>query len=160
MGELRTYKRIVLVVQLPSHVPLFATPWTVARQAPLSFTISLSLLSFMPIESVTLSNHFMLCHPLHLLPSVFPSIRLFSNELALRISWSSYWRFSFSISHSMSIQGWLPLGWTVGSPCSPRDSQESSPTPQFKSIDCSMLSFLHSPTLTSMPDNWKNHRFD
>ena len=112
MGELRTYKRIVLVVQLPSHLPLFATPWTIACQAPLYFTISLSLLRFMPIESVTQSNHFILCHPLHLLPSFFPSIRVFSNESALCISWSRYWRFSFSISHSMSIQGWLPLGWT------------------------------------------------
>ena len=105
MGELRTYKRIVLVVQLPSHVPLFATPWTVARQAPLSFTISLSLLSFMPIESVTLSNHFILCHPLHLLPSVFPSIRVFSNESGLHIRWPKHQSFSFSISPSNEHPG-------------------------------------------------------
>ena len=105
MGELRTYKRIVLVVQLPSHVPLFATPWTVARQAPLSFTISLSLLSFMPIESVTLSNHFILCHPLHLLPSVFPSIRLFPDESVLRIRGPKYWSFSFNISPSNEYSG-------------------------------------------------------
>ena len=60
----------------------------------------------------------------------------------------------------MNIQDWFPLGWTVGSPCSPRDSQESSPTPQFKSISSSLLSFLYSPTLTSIHDYWKNHSFD
>ena len=73
------------------------TPQTAAFQAPLSFTISQTLLKFMSIESVMLSNHLILCHPL-LLPSVFPSTRVFSNELALRIRWLKYWSFSFSIS--------------------------------------------------------------
>ena len=81
-----------------SHVQLFATPWTTARQASLSFTISWSLLKLMSIELVMPSNHLILCRPLLLLLSVFPSIRVFSSELALRIRWPKYWSFSFSIS--------------------------------------------------------------
>ena len=81
-----------------SHVQLFATPWTAAGQASLSITISRSLLKFMSFESVMPSNHLILCHPLLLLPSIFPSIRVFSNESALCIRWPKYWSFSFSIS--------------------------------------------------------------
>ena len=91
---------------------------------------------------------------LPLLASIFPSIRVFSNESALRIRWQKYWNFSFNISHSNEHPG------LVGSPCSPRDSQEFSPTPQFKSINSSVLSFLCSPTLTSIHDYWKNHCLD
>ena len=87
-------------VQSLSHVWLFATPWTAARQASLSITNSQSLLKLMSIESVMPSNHFILCHPLLLLPSIFPNIRVFSNELVLRIKWPKYWSFSFSISPS------------------------------------------------------------
>ena len=76
------------------------TPWTAAHQAPLSITNSWSLLKLMSIESVMPSKHLILCHPLLLLPSIFPSIRVFSNELALCIRWPKYWSFSFSISHS------------------------------------------------------------
>ena len=83
-----------------SHIQLFATPWTAACQAPLSYTISWSLLTFMSIDSVILSNHLILCYPLFLLPSVFPSIGVFSNESALHISWPKDWSFSFSISPS------------------------------------------------------------
>ena len=107
---------IVVVVQLLNRVQLFATPWTAARQAPLSSTISQSLLKLMSIESVMPSNHFVLCHPLLLLPSIFPSIRVFSNESALRIRWPKYWRFSFNISPSNEHLGlisfrmdWLDL---------------------------------------------------
>ena len=81
-----------------SHVISAATPWTAARQASLTFIISLSLLKLMPMESVMPSNHLILCHPLLLLPSVFPRIRVFPNESALRIRWPKYWRFSFSTS--------------------------------------------------------------
>ena len=81
-----------------SHVQLFATPWTAACQASLSITSSQSLLKLMFIESVMPSNHLILRHPLFLLPSIFPSIRVFSNESILRISWPKYWTFSFSIS--------------------------------------------------------------
>ena len=85
-------------VQSLSHVRLFATPWIPARQASLSITNSQSLLRFMSIESVMPSNHLILCHPLLLLPSIFTSIRVFSNESALPIRWLKNWSFSFSIS--------------------------------------------------------------
>ena len=87
------------VVQSLSHVLFFATPWTAAWQASPSFTISRSLLKFMSIESVMPSNHLISCCPL-LLPSIFPSLRVFSSELALCIKWLKYWSFSFSISPS------------------------------------------------------------
>ena len=99
-----------VIVQLPSCVWLFATPWTAARQASLSLTISWSLLKLMSIESVMPSNHLILCHPLLLLPSVFPSIRVFSNESAFSIKWLKFWSFSFSISPSSEYSGWFPLG--------------------------------------------------
>ena len=86
----------VAIVQSLSRVRLFETPWTAARQAPLSSTITQNLLRFMSIESVMLSNHLILCLPL--LPSIFPSIRVFSDELALHIRWPKYWSFSFNIS--------------------------------------------------------------
>ena len=81
------------------------TPWTAARQASLSFTISQSLLNFMSIESVMPSNHLILCHPLLLLPSIFPSIRVFSNESVLHIRWPKYWSLSFSITSSNEYSG-------------------------------------------------------
>ena len=84
-------------VQLLSHVWLFVTPWTTAHQASMSITNSWNLLKFVSIESVMPSNHLILCHPLLLPPSIFPSIRVFSNESALRIRWPKYWSFSFSI---------------------------------------------------------------
>ena len=87
-----------LVVQLLSRVWLLATPWTAACQASLSFTISWSLLKLMSIESVMPSNYLILCHPLLLLPSIFPSIRVFSNDLAVCIGWPRYSSFSFSIN--------------------------------------------------------------
>ena len=147
------------VVQLLSHVWLFATPWTAARQAFLS--ISQSLLKLMSIESVMPSNHLILCCPLLLLPSIFLSIRVFSNESVLSIRWPKYWSFSFTLVLAMNIQDFFFYDGLVGSPCSPRDSQESSQTPQFKSINSSVFSFLeHSPTLTSIPDHWKNHSLD
>ena len=91
-------------VQSLSHVRLFATPWTAARQASLSITNSRSLPKLMSIESVMPSNHLILCHPLLLLPSVFPSIRVFSNGLALW-RWPKYWSFSFSISSPNKYSG-------------------------------------------------------
>ena len=89
-----------------------ATPWTAASQASLSFTISQSLLELMSIELVMLSNLLILCHPLLLLPSVFPSIRVFSNELALRIRQPKYWSFSLASVLSTNIQGWFLLELT------------------------------------------------
>ena len=107
---------VAVVAQLLSHVQLFATPWTAACQASLSFTVSWSLLSFMPIESVMLSNHLILCCPSLLLPSIFPSIRVFSNESTLRIRWQKVLELQLHISHSNEYSGlisfwmnWLDL---------------------------------------------------
>ena len=99
-----------------SRTLLFVTLWTAARQASLSFTISWSLLKFMSIESVMLSNHLILCCPLLLLPSIFPSIGIFSHELALRITWPKYWSLSFSISPSNEYSGLIsvkPLNYEI-----------------------------------------------
>ena len=101
---------VTVVVQLLSWVPLFATPGTAARQAPLSSTFSQTLLKFMSCELVMPSNHLLLCHPLLLLPSVFPSIRVFSNESALHIRWPKYWSFRFSISPCNEYSG-LAENW-------------------------------------------------
>ena len=99
-----------LMFSLLSHVQLFVTPWSVAHQASLSFTISRSLFKLISIKSVMPSNHLILCCPLFLLPSIFPSIRVFSNESAVCIRWPKYWSFNFSISPS-NIQDWFPLGF-------------------------------------------------
>ena len=98
-------------VQSLSCVRLFATPWTVARQASLSIINSQSLFTLMSVELVVPCNHLIFCCPL-LPPSIFPSIRVFSNESVLPIRWPKYWSFSFSISPSVNIQDWFPLGWT------------------------------------------------
>ena len=150
-------------VQLLSCVWLFVTPWTAACQASLSITNSQSPPKPMSIVSVMPSTRLILCHPLLLLPSIFPSIRVFSNESVLYIKWSKYRSFSFNISPSNEHPGlisfrmdWLDLLAVQGT----RDSQESSPTPQFKNINSSALSFLYSPTLTSIYDFWKNHILD
>ena len=146
-------------VQSFSHVRLFETPWTVACQASLSITNSWSLLKLKSIKSVMPSNHLILCHPLLSLPSIFPSISIFSNESVLRIRWPKY--LEFQLQHiPKNIQDWCPLGLTGWSPCSPRDSLESSLTPQFKSINSSVFSFPYGPTLTSIHNYWKNHSFD
>ena len=100
-------------VQLLSRVELFLTPWTAARQASLSITSSQSLLKLISIESLMPSNHLILCHPLLLSPSIFPSIRVFYNESALHIRWPKYWSFSFSISPSNEYSGLILrlIGW-------------------------------------------------
>ena len=147
-------------VQLLSRVPLFTTPWIAAHQASLSITNSQNSLKLKSVESVMPSSHLILSSPL-LLPPIPPSIRVFSNESTLPMRWPKYWSSSFSIIPSKEHPGLnLLQNGLAGSPCSPRDSQESSPTPQFKIINSSALSFLHSPTLTSIHDHWKNHSFD
>ena len=107
---LKTCSYWIQSVQLLSHVQLFATPWTVACQASLSITNSQSLLKLMFLESVMPSNHLILCRPLLLLPSIFPSIKVFSNESVLRIRWPKYWSFSFSISPSNEYSGLISFG--------------------------------------------------
>ena len=106
------------------------------------------LAQLMYIELVMPSNHLILCHPLLLLPSIFPSIRVFSNESVLRIKWPKYWRLSFSISpfSEHSVRTDFLQNWLAGSPCSPRESSST----QFKSINSLALSFLYSPNLTSI----------
>ena len=118
-----------------------------------------SLLKLMSIESVMPSNHLILCCPLLLLPSIFPSIRVFSNDSVLCIRWPKYWIFSISPSNeylgltSFRID-WFDLLAVQGT------SQESTPTPQFKNINSSVLNFLFGPSLTSIHDYWKSHSFD
>ena len=159
--ETSKFFKVICTVQFSSDqllsVQLFVTPWTAACQASLSITNSQIPPKPMSIESVRPSNHLILCHPLLLLPSIFPSIRVFANELALRIRWPKYWSFSFNISPSNKYLGlisfrmdWLDLLAVQG-------TLESSPTPQFKSIHSLALSFPYNPTLTSIHDYWKNH---
>ena len=116
-----------------------ATPWIAACQASLSITNSRSLLKLTSIESVMPSSHLILCRPLLFLTPIPPSIRVFSNESTLHVRWPKYWSFSFSIIPSKEHPGLISfrMDWLVGSPCSPRDSQESSPTSQFKRINFS-----------------------
>ena len=148
-------------LQSLSHVWLFATPWTAARQASLSITNSWSLFRLMSIESVMPSNHLILFWPLLLSPSIFPSIRVFSNESVLHIRWPKDWSFRFSLIPSNKYLGLISftMDW-LDLLCSLKDSLESSPTPQFKYINSLVFSFLYSPTLTSIHDYWKNHSFD
>ena len=134
------------------------TPWTTAHQASLFITNSRSPTKLMSIESVMPSSHLILCSPLLLPPSIFPSIRVFSDESALRIRWPKYWSFSISpsnehpglISFRMDWLDFPAVQGTLRSLCSP----------QFKSINSSALSFLYSPTLSSIHDYWKNHSLD
>ena len=143
-------------VQLLSSVWLFATPWIAARQASLSITNFRSS----PKHMVMPSSHLILCRPLLLLPPIPPSIRVFSSESILRMRWPSIRVSALASFLPMNTQDWSPLwtGWiSLDWLESPRDSHESSPTPQFKSINSSALSVLHSPTLTSIHNHRKNH---
>ena len=131
------------------------TPWTAARQASPSFTISWSVLRFVSNESVTLSNHLILWDHLLLLPSILPSIRVFSSELALHIRWPKYWSFSVSISPCSEYSGlisWFDLAV--------QGTQESSLASQFESINSSVLSLLYGPTLTSVHDSYFFKKFN
>ena len=139
---------------------LCATPWTAASQASLPITNSQSLFRLMSIELVMPSNYLILCHPLLFLPSIVPSIRVFSNESVLRIRWPKYWSFSFSISPSNEYSGpisfrmdWLDLLAVQGTLKS---------LLQHHSSKASILqrSAFFMVKLTSIHDYWKNHRFD
>ena len=147
------FSRSVLSDSFRPHGPQHARP-------PCPSPTPGSLLKLMSIKLVMLSSHLILCRPLLLPPSIFPSIRVFPNESVLRIRWPKYWSFSFSISPSSEYSGqisfrvdWLDLLAVQG-------TLESSPTPQFKSINSSMLSFLYSSTLTSIYNYWKNQSLD
>ena len=143
-------------VQLLSWFRLFVTPWTTARQASRSITNSRSLPRLMSIESMMPSNHLILYRPLLRLPSIFPNIRVFSDELALHIRWPKYWNFCFSNSPSNEYSGLISFRIDLLDLLAVQGTLESSPTPQFKSINSLMLSLLYGPTLTSIHDYWKN----
>ena len=149
-------------VQSLSRVWLFATPWTAAHQASLSITNSQSLLKLVSIESVMPSNHLILCHPLLLLPSICPSIRVFSNESAFHIRWPKYWSFSFNISPSNEHPGLISfrMDWLDFLAVQGTFKSLFQHISKWKEINSSVLSFLYIPTLTSIHDHWKNHSLD
>ena len=130
-----------------SHVQNFVMPWTTASQLSLSFTISLNLLKFMATETVMPYNHLILSCPLLLLPSIFSSIRVFSNESALLIRWPKYWSFGFSISSSMNNQGQFPLG-LIGLISLLSKGLSRVFSPHFKGISSLVLSLFYCPVLS------------
>ena len=137
---------LLVVVQPLSHVWLSDSMDGSTPGFPVLHCLPRSVLKLMSVESMMTSNHLILCRPLLLLPPIPPSIRVFSNESILLMRWPKYWSFSFSISPSNEHPGLT--------------SHQSSPTPQFRSTNSLVLSFLHSPTLTSIHDHWKNHSLD
>ena len=139
--------------------PTLWDPWTIACQTSLPFIISCSLLKFTSIESVMPSNRLILCHSL-LLPSLFPSIRSFPVSRLFTSSGQSIGAIVSASILPVNIHRWFSSGWTGLISLLTKDSQESSPAPQFESINSSALSFLYGPTLTSVHDYWKNHSFD
>ena len=147
------HDHFVVVVQLISLVWHFATPYTVAHKAPLLSTNCWNFLKLMSTESVMIPNHFIL-FPLLLLPSIFPSISLFSNELTSYLV-ARVLELQLQLSPSNEFQGWFPLGLTGLSSLLSRDSEESSLSPQLKNINSLVLSPLHGPTLTSLYGYWK-----
>ena len=150
----------VVAVQLLNHVWHFGTPWTAAHQVPLSSIISQSLLKFMSIEPVMLFNHLIVCHPLLLLSSVFPRIRVFPSELALYIRWPTYWSFSFSISPSNECLGLISLRINWFDLFVVQGTLRVFSNNTVQKIDSSVLSFLYGPPVISTHDYWKNHSFD
>ena len=162
LGILRTRHFKSVSVQFRHSVvsDSFVTAWIAARQASLSITNTRSSLKLMSIKSVMPSSHLILCRPLLLLPPVPPSIRVFSSESTLRMRWPKYCSFSFSISPSKEIPGLISFRMDCLDLLVVQGTLKNSPTPQFKSINSSALNFLHSPTLTSIHDYWKNHSLD
>ena len=150
----------MLVVQLLGHAPLFASPWTAEHQASLSFTISWSLLKLMSIELVMPFNHLFLFRPLLLLPWIFPTFRVLSNELALLIDGQSIGASASALVFPMNIQGWFPLGLTVSVYLWSNElSRVLSSTRIWKHQLFGVQPSLWS-NLTSIHDYWKNHSFD
>ena len=143
-----------------SRVPLLVTPWTAACQASLYFIISQSLLKLLLFELVMPSNLLIMCHPLLLLPSIFPSIRVFSSELALHIRWPKNWSFSFSISPSNEYSGLISFRMDWFDLLAVQGTLKS--LLQHHSSEASIIqhsAFFIVPTLTSIHDHWKNHSF-
>ena len=144
-------------VQLLSCVWFFVTPWTAARQTSLSITNSWSVLKLMSVEPVMPSNYLILCRPFLLLPSIFPSIRVFCSDLALCIRWPKYWSFSFTSVLPMNIQDWFPLGWTGWISLQSKGLSRvfSNTTVQKHQFFCAQLSLWSNSHI-----HWKNHSLD
>ena len=148
----------VLLVQSLNQVQLFANPWTAARQSPMFFTISQSLLTFMSIEFVVLSDHLTFCHTHLLLPSIFPSIWSFPLSVPFGSRGQSIGASTSASVLPLNIQGLFPLGLTGLISLQTKGlSEESSPATQFESINSLALSLLYDPSLTSVHDFLKNH---
>ena len=157
------YTRFTFIIQFSSVAQLCPTLWDPMNHSTSGPPVHHQLPEFTQTHVHQVSDAIQPSHPLRplfLLPPIPPSIWVFSNESTLRMRWLEYWSFSFSIFLPKNPRADLLQNGLIGSPCSPRDSQESSPTPQFKSINCSVLSLLHSPTLTSIHDHRKNHSLD
>ena len=147
-------------VQLLSRVQLFVTPWTTAHQASLSITSSQGPPKPMSTELVIPSNHLILCHPLLLLPSVFLSIRVFCNESVPRVRWPKYWSFSFNISPSNEHPGLISFRMDWWDLLVVQGTLKSLLQHHSSKASILAFSFLHSLTLTSIHDHWKNHSLD
>ena len=147
-------------VQSLSHVQFFETPWTAAHQSSLSLTISWRLLKLMSIELVMPSNQLILCHPLLLPPSIFPSIRVFSNKSVLCIKWPKYWSFNFSISPFNEYSGLISFRMDCFDLLTLQGTLKSLLQHNSTASILLALSFLYSPILTSIQDYWKNYSFD
>ena len=158
------HKQLVEVMEfqllLLGCVQLFVTLWTAAHQASLSFTISQNLFKLMSIESVMPSSRLVLSHPFSSRLPSFPASAFFSMSQLFESGGQSTGASASALVLPINIQSCFPLGWTCLISLCPRDSQESSPVPQFESIDSLALSLLYAPTLTSIHDYWKNHSFD
>ena len=139
---------------------LFATTWIAAPQAILYITNSWGLLKLISIELVMPSSHLILCRPLLLPPSIFPHIRFFSNESVLHIGWPKYWISASTSVLPMNTQDWSPLGWTGWISLQSKGLSRVFSNTTVQKHHFSALSFLHSPTLTSIHDYWKNHSLD
>ena len=151
---------IAVVVQLLNPVQLFATPGTAACQASLSSITSWSSLKLMSVELMMPSNHFILCYPLLLLPSIFASIRVFSNQSVLHIRWPKYWSFSFSISPSNEYLGLISLELTVLISLQSKGLSRVFSNTAVQSINSLVPSLFYGPILTSRLDYWKNYSFE
>ena len=147
-------------VQSLSCVRLFVTSWIAALQASLSITNSRSLLKLISIELMMPSSHLILCHPLLLLPPIPPSIRVFSNESTLHMRWPKYWSSASTSVLPMNNQDWSALGWTGWISLQSKGLSRVFSNTTVQKHQFFGAQFLHSPTLTSIPDHWKNHSLD
>ena len=153
------YKNVQFI-SVAQPCPTLQPHWLAGCQASLFITNSWSLLKLMSIDLVMPCNHLLLCHPLFLLPSIFPSIRVFSNEFVVRIRWLKYWSFSFSISSSNEYSGLISFSMDWLDLLAVQGTLKSLLQHHIQKHQFFSLSFLHSPTLTSIHDHWKNHSLD